>query len=128
VSSLHETSVLFGIRGTNGGTAEAGRNIIQLNLFLLNGHPDEFLKQVVPHEVCHLLCSCKFPMADAHGQEWKRLMRAFGLVPDRCHSMDARFVPTQIGRHRNPTARMVVRTSDGLERARHGGKLIDFDK
>lgn len=118
--------VRFGIKGMNGGTANWHENIIQLNPFLLAHNPEEYFRQVVKHEVCHLLNREANPKAKAHGQEWKNLMRRFGLRPDRCHSMNVSVVPTQRNRIHVPTrSRMLINNNKIITVA--GGKIMDFD-
>ena len=55
---------------------------------LLQAHGDEFINQVVPHEVCHVACRELYKRNMGHGIEWKNMMRRLGLSPDRCHSWD----------------------------------------
>ena len=37
------------------------------------------------HEVAHAVNPMLFGTCDHHGPNWKRIMRAFGLVPERCN-------------------------------------------
>lgn len=38
------------------------------------------------HEVAHAVNPMLFGKCDHHGENWKRVMRAFGLVPERCNT------------------------------------------
>lgn len=60
------------------------------NRKLMSANMVEFLRQTVPHEVAHYVVHMRWgKRAAAHGSEWKSVMRdAFGLKPDRCHTMD----------------------------------------
>jgi len=96
--SLNYPSVGFTVRGTNGGTANAGTWHVNFNMGLLVDNMDEYLNQTIPHEVAHLVTFA------IHGQEFKRtrrgmqrvshgknfyaVMRTFGVKQTRCHNMD----------------------------------------
>lgn len=47
----------------------------------------ERFEKTVAHEVAHLVAYIEFGES-GHGKAWKRVMRAFGFEPDRCHSYD----------------------------------------
>ena len=50
---------------------------------------DDFLEEVVPHEVCHLLAYKLFGKVRPHGKEWQSLMiELFGLKGQTYHQMD----------------------------------------
>lgn len=89
--SLSFPVVRYDLRGRTAGQAIGGRTI-RLNADLLYGpHRDDMLAQTVPHEVAHIV---QFQVyghnTKHHGEEWKRLMRALGLPPTRCHSYETR--------------------------------------
>jgi SprT protein len=49
----------------------------------------EFIRQIIPHEVCHLVARLFWGHSiDHHGVEWQATMKKFGLNPDRCHNMN----------------------------------------
>jgi SprT protein len=77
----------FDLRGTTAGRAYLGENHVQLNPVLLTENFESFLSDVIPHEVAHLAAYVKWNVRD-HGEQWKSVMRAFGLKPNRCHSLD----------------------------------------
>ncbi len=94
-TDLEMPTILFKKRGTVGGTACYSRMELNLNAGLMLDNWDEYMNQVIPHEVAHLLkehmygrgkSRCK--KTSAHGSEWKRVMRALGVSPDRTHNMD----------------------------------------
>lgn len=61
---------------------------IAINDKYLVAHPDEVVRQTVPHEVAHLLTFKLYPrFRQHHGPEWKYVMRRLGLPPVRCHQM-----------------------------------------
>ena len=63
---------------------------IDLNYRLFVDNPDQ-LKQTYLHELAHVVQRKRHgydKRVKSHGIEWQRIMRDFGLNPDRCHSMD----------------------------------------
>lgn len=72
------------------GTATYGwKGLIRLNPAYLNTHPEWYLEHVVAHEYCHLAVERRHgPRAQAHGPEWRTLMEAAGVAPERCYSVD----------------------------------------
>lgn len=48
----------------------------------------EYIDQTIPHEVAHIVQYQVFPRCRGHGRAWKRIMRAFGKEPRRCHEYD----------------------------------------
>lgn len=91
MSSPH---IRFDKRGTCGGTADSNLMELNFNAGLMLDNWDEYMNQVVPHEVAHLVKAHVFGsnrkgrMMSSHGGYWKQVMRVFGIEPDRCHSMD----------------------------------------
>lgn len=87
--SFTPPKVKFYLKGTTAGKADLLNNIVILNHILLVENPDDFLEDTVPHELAHLLTFAMFGRkAKAHGKEWKSVMRALGVEPTRCHSLD----------------------------------------
>jgi SprT protein len=72
----------------------AGRNfwelrLVDLSVELYNQHPDYFRKDTIPHELAHQVTfDIHGVCRQVHGVEWKAVMRAVGLEPTRCHSME----------------------------------------
>ena len=67
------------------GLASSGRKRIELThaYFDTSGREAD-RNQTMLHEVAHLVVFRAWPHANAHGREWKIVMRAFGAKPDRC--------------------------------------------
>lgn len=82
--------VLFDLKGHTAGYANYRDNTIRLNTDLVATHYDQILNQIVPHEVCHLICHAIDPKAKSHGWKWQTLMQALGLKPNRCHTLETR--------------------------------------
>ncbi|WP_187631050.1 SprT-like domain-containing protein [Paraburkholderia sp. UCT31] len=82
-------AVSFELRGRVGGTANHSENLLRFNALLLMENESEYLRQIVPHEVAHLVAHSVFGAGiSPHGTEWQSVMRKFGLEPLRTHSMD----------------------------------------
>lgn len=70
------------------GQAFLSRNLIKINPTYLAENPDEMINITVPHEIAHLATHTMYPHAkQAHGPEWKSVMRAIGLPPNPYHNM-----------------------------------------
>jgi len=67
-------------------------HVIRVNPILLNENESYIVNQTVPHEMAHVVVhqfyEARGIQVRGHGNEWKRVMRYFGLQPDRCHSLD----------------------------------------
>lgn len=62
---------------------------LRFNPILLMAHEDEFVEDIVPHEVAHLVAVHLFPRAGAnHGVEWQVVMRALGFEPLIYHQLE----------------------------------------
>lgn len=70
------------------GQASYRSNHIKINPQYLIQHPDEMVNRTVGHECGHLITHIVFPTAkQAHGPEFRHVMRSLGLPESRCHSM-----------------------------------------
>jgi SprT protein len=77
----------FDLRGEVGGRAYLQENRIQINPEALTKYKDHYIKQTIGHEYAHLVARDYFNWRIAsHGVEWAKIMRSFGLPPDRCHT------------------------------------------
>jgi predicted SprT family Zn-dependent metalloprotease len=85
--SLSTPAVNFNLKGQVAGRANAHE--IDLNVELLNNPDlyDEMLNVTLPHEVAHVVVCQLWPYAKGHGNEWRAVMRDFGLPPNRTHDM-----------------------------------------
>ena len=88
----------FTVRGTTAGTA-TGDHTVNFNAQLLIDNLEHFMEDTIPHEVAHCVdhyihghqykrTRTGRRQRVSHGATWKRIMRAFGVDPARCHSMD----------------------------------------
>jgi len=87
-------NTIFTKRGTVGGTANYSKMELNFNPGLMVDNWDEYINQIIPHEVAHIIKTHVYGSTrgngvnGAHGGNWKRVMRALGVEPDRCHDMD----------------------------------------
>jgi SprT protein len=76
-------------RGKIAGSAHLQKNLIKLNKKLFIQNFDDFLHQVIPHEVAHIICYQQFGRVKPHGVEWQSLMRSlFQLDAHVTHKFD----------------------------------------
>lgn len=86
----------FKVRGMKAGVAYLQQNEIRFNRTLLLENSEEFLRQVVPHELAHLLVYQQFGRVQPHGKEWQMVMQdLFQLPADTCHQFDTHSVRGQ---------------------------------
>lgn len=78
-----EPTLVYQQRGTSAGTARLEKNEIRLNPVLLLENQREFIDEVVPHELAHLLVWQHFGRVAPHGKEWKWMMESVLGVPAR---------------------------------------------
>ena len=82
-------TISYELRGVKAGVAYLQKNEIKFNRTLLLENSDEFIRQVVPHELAHLIVYQVFGQVKPHGQEWQSVMtQLFNLPADTCHQFD----------------------------------------
>ncbi|PJG83493.1 SprT family zinc-dependent metalloprotease [Caviibacterium pharyngocola] len=74
-------TVSYDLRGVKAGTAYLQKNLIKLNRTLLQENPTEFIRQVVPHELAHLIVYQLFGRVKPHGVQWQTVMREVFRLP-----------------------------------------------
>ena len=83
----------YDVRGMKAGVACLQQNTIKFNRTLLMENPEEFIRQVVPHELAHLIVYRLFGRVKPHGKEWQSVMTELFQVPaDTCHQFDVQSV------------------------------------
>lgn len=88
-SAFKLPTITLNQRGKIAGCAHLQKNLIKLNKQLFTENFEEFQRQVIPHEVAHLVCFQKFGKVKPHGAEWKSVMRAvFNLDAAVTHKFD----------------------------------------
>ena len=82
----------FSLRGTCGGKYSPRLHTVKVNLVLFKENFEDYIENTLPHELAHAITRHKFDTeysrVKPHGPEWKRVMRALGKAPTRCHSYD----------------------------------------
>lgn len=85
--------VSYDLRGVKAGVAYLQKNEIKFNRTLLLENSEEFIHQVVPHELAHLIVYQVFGRVKPHGNEWQFVMNeVFHLPADTCHQFDVQSV------------------------------------
>lgn len=81
-------TVTFIHGGRAAGHAYYSEHRVRFNTALAERYPGEFLKQVVGHEVAHIVAYALYgpKRGSGHGRAWQSVMRGLGLKPDRTHS------------------------------------------
>jgi SprT protein len=83
-------------RGKIAGSAHLQKNLIKLNRKLFIQNFDDFLQQVIPHEIAHIICYQQFGRVKPHGVEWQSLMRSlFKIDAHVTHKFDVSDVGMQ---------------------------------
>lgn len=84
--------IYYDLRGVKAGVAYLRKNEIKFNRTLLLENPEEFIKQVVPHELAHLIVYQVFGRVKPHGKEWQSVMEdLFQLPAETCHQFDVSY-------------------------------------
>lgn len=89
-------SVSYAVRGVKAGVAYLERNEVRFNPVLLEENQQEFIRQVVPHELAHILVYQHFGRVQSHGKEWRMMMETvLGVPADIYHCFNTRSVQQQ---------------------------------
>lgn len=76
LTSFLRPEVLINLRGSSAGVAELRANRLRFNPVLLVENTQEFIHQVVPHEVAHLLAWRVYGKEiKPHGWQWQQIMQ-----------------------------------------------------
>ncbi|WP_232207368.1 SprT family zinc-dependent metalloprotease [Psychromonas sp. CNPT3] len=79
----------FDQRGKAAATAHLQRNMIRFNPILYRQNKNEFIHQIVAHEVAHLITFAVYGKVRPHGKEWQKIMRSvFSLQAKTTHSLN----------------------------------------
>lgn len=85
--------ICYHLRGTRAGTAHLISWEIRLNPVLLIENQADFIDQVVPHELAHLLVFQQFGPVKPHGKEWHWMMTSvLGVQAQRTHKFNTQSV------------------------------------
>ena len=84
---------------TTAGRSFYTQRKIDLSTSLFAEHPDHFVQDTIPHELCHQAAWDLF-QENGHGEPWKRVMISIGVEPNRCHHMTNTLWEAQKARRR----------------------------
>lgn len=63
------------------------RREIQISRELFEEHTEHFRKIIIPHELAHQVAFDLYNKDCGHGPLWKQVMVAYGIPPDRLHTL-----------------------------------------
>lgn len=92
--------LLLNQRGAIAGSAHLQKNLVKLNPHLLRHNKAEFVQQVLPHELAHLLVFQIHGNTKPHGIEWRNMMTdVFACRPAVRHNLDTSVLPSKSFRY-----------------------------
>jgi len=70
------------------GSSDSKGSYFRFNIDIANANGKKLYKDTVVHEVAHYIARslAKGKYIKPHGKEWKSVMNALGVNPERCHS------------------------------------------
>lgn len=95
-------NIFFKRNGAVGGHCNYSKSELMFQLDFAEAYSENYLKQIVPHEVAHWIDWELYGWSKVngrvihHGKSWKFIMRrVYGLDPERCHSYDPQHTKTK---------------------------------
>ncbi|WP_392552082.1 SprT family zinc-dependent metalloprotease [Orbus wheelerorum] len=84
-----EPELIYRKKGSIAGSALLQKWQIQLNLNMLLENKEQFINEVIPHELAHLIAYKKFGLVKPHGKEWQGIMeQIFHQDAKRTHNFN----------------------------------------
>jgi SprT protein len=98
-ATIPDVRVEFRLRGRSAGEACATSLLTNYNAELLEKYGEDFILEIVPHEIAHVVVSRVFPRpVKPHGREWKLVMALFEAPASATHRFESKPART-LGRH-----------------------------
>ncbi|MEL0629370.1 SprT family zinc-dependent metalloprotease [Psychromonas aquatilis] len=80
---------LFNQGGRSAGSAHLQKNLLNFNPILYHQNKAIFIKEVVAHEIAHLITYQLYGRVKPHGKEWQYIMtQVFNLPANTTHQLD----------------------------------------
>jgi SprT protein len=90
-ADLPDVRVEFRLRGRAAGEACARTATTNYNAELLEKYGDDFIVEIVPHEIAHVVAGRVFPgRIRPHGREWRTVMEFFGARASVTHGFETK--------------------------------------
>lgn len=86
---LSKIEVTFKLRGKTAGKASARKLWFNVEIATLNF--DEFIRNVIPHEIAHTVCFLRTALGENHDLGWRRICLALGGSGTTTHEMKANY-------------------------------------
>lgn len=93
-ADANSVDIMFDIRGRSAGLAMVDRKYgkvsyhISYNTHFIKANFEDFIKNIVPHEVAHILCFMKPTLGKGHDYGWASVCQELGGSADRCHAYE----------------------------------------
>jgi SprT protein len=116
--------IAFNNLGTTAGRAWIGKNLIEYCPRIMRLNAEDFLVETTGHEVAHLIAHHLHDanrIIQPHGDEWMKVMWAFGLPARECHNYDTGLKPPK------PRVAPYVTHDDRRIVEKRGAKIITFE-
>ncbi len=85
-TDINEPLIQYKNKGSIAGSAILSKWQIQINSIMLIEHKLDFIYEVIPHELAHLIVYQQYGRVSPHGKEWQFVMQAvFNCVPKCTH-------------------------------------------
>ena len=78
-----EPKISYKSKGSIAGSAVLNRWEIQLNITMLCENEENFIEEVVPHELAHLITFQIYGKVKPHGKEWQYIMSEIMKLPPK---------------------------------------------
>ena len=85
---IEQLTILFNLKGCTAGQGFFYEKKLRYNLQLAKENLNDFLENMIPHEIVHLYQKRIYPKCKTHGKEFYLIGQTLGYNLNRCHSYD----------------------------------------